>query len=454
MKIAIAGFGLEGQSSYRYYTAQGGHDITIVDENESLSDLPEGVPTILGQGAFARLQEFDLVLRSPPIRPEKIVTGGKVWSQTNEFFANCPADIIGVTGSKGKGTTCSLIAAILEAAGHKVHLLGNIGVPALDILPSIGPDDIVVYELSSFQLWDAERSPHVAVLLHLETDHLDVHKDMQEYLRAKANIRLHQTIDDICFYHPSNPFAQQIIDLPGEWPSDEAQQRAWKWRAFRYGIPETRDDSIASSYVEKANQFCIKRPGQERVSVIPVSALKIPPGEHNLQNACAAIDAALVYDVSDDAIKKGLAFEGLPHRLKLVGEHGGVRYYDDSVATTPGSSIAAMKTFTEPKIMIFGGSSKGAEFSELAAVAAGTNVRVALLIGDEAPKLEEALRERNVIAFNLGSGLTMTQIVAVAQQQAQSGDVVILSPACASFGMFKNYKDRGDQFIAAVNQLG
>jgi len=452
MKIAIAGFGLEGRSSYNYYQAQGGHEITIVDESDTIADLPEGVPTILGRGAFSRLQEFDLVLRSPSINPEHIVTSGKIWSATNEFFANCPADIIGVTGTKGKGTTCSLIAAILQAAGHKVHLLGNIGVPALDILPVVGPDDIVVYELSSFQLWDLERSPHVAVILYLEADHLDVHENMDEYIRAKANIRIHQTTDDICFYHPTNQYAQQIIDMDSDSPQDDTQRRDWKWRAFRYDSAEIRDESIAMSYVQEG-EFCIKRPEADSVSTIPTTTLKII-GEYNQQNACAAIDAALVHDVSDDAIKQGLSsFEGLPHRLKFVRELHGVSYYDDSIATIPGSSIAAMQSFKQPKIMILGGSSKGAEFDELAAVAASSNVRATIVVGDEADKIERALKQQNVVTFNIGRNVTMSEILTVVQSQAKEGDVVLLSPACASFGMFKSYADRGDQFISAVNAL-
>lgn len=453
MKIAIAGFGLEGRSSYYYYKAQGGHEITIADESDTVAELPEGASTILGKDAFSGLQEFDLVLRSPPISPERIVTNGKIWSATNEFFAKCPAEIIGVTGTKGKGTTCSLIASILRAAGHKVHLLGNIGVPALDVLPFIGPDDIVVYELSSFQLWDLERSPHVAVILYLEADHLDVHKDMDEYIRAKANIRTHQLIDDICFYHPDNQYAQQIIDMEGDWAGDDTQRREWKWRAFRYGIPEIRDESIAMSYVQEG-VFCIKRPDQEQVTTIPTNTLKIM-GDYNQQNACAAIDVALVYDVSDEAIKQGISsFDGLPHRLKFVRELHGVQYYDDSIATIPGSSIAAMKSFKQPKIMILGGSSKGAEFDELAAVAAATGVRAAVIVGDEADKIERALKRQNVVTFNIGQQVTMSEIIAVVQSQVKDGDVVLLSPACASFGMFKSYADRGDQFVAAVNALG
>jgi UDP-N-acetylmuramoylalanine--D-glutamate ligase len=452
MKIAIAGFGAEGKSNYAYYAAQGGHQITIVDERDVVSDLPSNVPLILGEGAFTKLQDFDLVVRTAGLNPNKIKTNGKIWSATNEFFAKCPAQIIGVTGTKGKGTTASLITEILRAGGKTVHLVGNIGIPSLDELSKITPTDLVVYELSSFQLWDLEKSPHVAVILYMEPDHLDVHKDMDEYVRAKANIRLHQTLEDICFYHPSNLYTQQIVEMRGDYSTDDFKHRDWRWRAFRYGVNEIRDPSVAISYVEQG-LFCIKRSDSEKISTIPTSVLKIP-GTYNQQNACAAIDATLVYGVSDDAISQGLsAFHGLPHRLQLIREVNSIKYYDDSYATVPGSAAAVMQSFKEPKVMILGGSSKGAAFEELARAASTSQVRAVIAIGAEAGKIEQAMRDRNVVVFNVGSQISMKEIVALATVQAQPGDLVLLSPGCASFGMFKNYSDRGDQFDAAVKEL-
>jgi UDP-N-acetylmuramoylalanine--D-glutamate ligase len=452
MNIAIAGFGIEGRASYAYYKNLG-HVMTIADESDTVEDLPEGVPVILGEGAFSKLQEFDLVLRSPAINPNRIATNGKIWSATNEFFEKCPAPIVGVTGSKGKGTTCSLVASILRAAGRTVHLVGNIGVPALSELSNITADDIVVYELSSFQLWDAERSPHVAVIVHMEPDHLEVHADMNEYIHAKANIRTHQTQDDVCFYLPNNQYVQQIIDMPASYEQDSFQSRDWRWRAFQYGVKNERDQSVGVAYLDK-EIFCIQRPEQEGISTVHTSALQLP-GKHNQMNACAAISAALVFGADDTAIEQGLrSFTGLPHRLKLVRELNGVTYYDDSVATTPGSSIGAMRAFVQPKIMILGGSSKGADFKELASVAQDSGVKCVIAIGDEGTRIEQALAPHNVLTFNMGKDVTMNEILAVVQSRVEPGDVVILSPACASFDMFRSYTDRGDQFIAAVNALG
>jgi UDP-N-acetylmuramoylalanine--D-glutamate ligase len=431
MKIAIAGYGAEGKSNYAYFAGKG-DQVVIVDERE-IKDAPVDASVITGEGAFERLEGYDMVVRTAGLAPRKIKTDGKVWSATNEFFAKCPATIIGVTGSKGKGTTSSLIASILREAGQTVHLLGNIGVPALDVLESIQPEDIVVYELSSFQLWDLEKSPAVAVVLMIEPDHLDVHTDFAEYIAAKANIRKYQTAEDICFYHPTNEFSRQIA-MTNNFPN-----------AHRYN-DSTDEESVYVDGSDFVQDDCI---------ICPTEALQLP-GKHNLDNACAAISAAMSgFGVYQGEVERGLrAFHGLNHRLKFVRDVDGVKYYDDSIATTPGSAIAAMKAFSEPKVLIMGGSSKGADFSSVAKVATSQNVKTVIVIGAEALAIEAAFKHENDIpVINLGSEVSMTQIVAMAQQHSSTGDVVVLSPACASFGMFKNYSDRGDQFISAVNDL-
>ncbi|HSW77870.1 MAG TPA: UDP-N-acetylmuramoyl-L-alanine--D-glutamate ligase [Candidatus Chromulinivoraceae bacterium] len=426
MKIAIAGYGVEGKSNYDYFMRHG-HDVTIIDEREDILDLPVEAKTILGLGVFEKLDGFDMVVRTAGLAPRKIKTDGKVWSATNEFFAECPAPIIGVTGSKGKGTTCSLIASILRTSGKAVHLVGNIGMPALDELEKIAETDIVVYEMSSFQLWDIEKSPHVAVVLMIEPDHLDVHASFEEYVAAKANIVLHQNEDDITVYNVNNPHSAII-----------AKQSKGMKQPYQF---ETAAHVAHGAFWYGKTQLC------------STDELVIP-GVHNQDNACAAINAVWSYVQDGEVIARGLSeFTGLPHRLKLVDEKRNVRYYDDSIATTPGSAIAAMVAFDAPKVLILGGSSKGADFTSVAEVAEKADIRVTLLIGSEAPKIEAVLKPRGIPYLNLGETITMDEIVKIAAVQAHAGDVVVLSPGCASFGMFKNYKDRGDQFIAAVKNL-
>jgi len=414
MKIIIAGYGVEGQSSLCYFQKKFPEaSFLVADERDRVDGLPDDVGYQVG---FASLNDADLIIRSPSLSPEKIKTSGRIWSATNEFFDKCPAPIIGVTGTKGKGTTCSLITAILRQSGQTVHLVGNIGVPALDVLPKIKKDDIVVYELSSFQLWDLEKSPHIAVVLMIEPDHLNVHADFGDYLAAKRNIARFQSQEDYVIYNSQNDFSREIA------ASSPAQKK-------EYPFYITNDI---------------------------ISAIRLP-GKHNIDNVCAAILAAkaIQSDITNDEIKAGLSdFTGLPHRLKFVAEKNGVKYYDDSISTTPGSAIAALKAFTEPKILILGGSDKGADYTELAQEIARQQIRAVVVNGANASEIIEILHKNKVSCRVVQLEMaTMPTVVEVAANQAQSGDVVILSPAAASFDMFKSYNDRGEQFVAAVENL-
>ncbi|RYC73223.1 UDP-N-acetylmuramoylalanine--D-glutamate ligase [Candidatus Nanosynsacchari sp. TM7_ANC_38.39_G1_1] len=450
MKIIIAGYGVEGISNLIYFRQKfPDAEFVVADERpaDKLPTIPDGVKLISGKNAFSeQLGDADLVVRTASLPPRNIKTRGKIWSATNEFFDKCPAPIIGVTGTKGKGTTCSLIASILRQAGQMVHLVGNIGVPALDVLPKIKKTDIVVYELSSFQLWDLEKSPHIAVVLMIEPDHLNVHTDFADYLNAKKNIRCHQHLGDVCLYHPTNKYAQEVAATPlGK--SNDAKCGHCDTLDFaqRYAIPD--DDQV---YVQDG-YFCV----QNR-QICSTNHLLLP-GAHNLENACAAMSAVteLPITVTDEQYAAGLeSFTGLPHRLKFVAEKNGVKYYDDSISTTPGSAIAALKAFTEPKVLILGGSDKGADYTELAQEIARQQMRAVIVNGANASEIAEILRKENVSCQIVQLEMaTMPMVVETAANQAQSGDVVILSPAAASFDMFKSYNDRGEQFVAAVENL-
>lgn len=429
MKIAIAGFGIEGRENYRYFHKLYPDAEMVIVHDKPVDDLPEGVEYLAHQDFLDGNHKFDLILRSPSFRPDLLLPrADKVWSATNEFFAKCPAKIIGVTGTKGKGTTSSLIASVLRSAGKTVHLVGNIGVPALEVLPDIKPDDIVVYELSSFQLWDIERSPHIAVVLMIEPDHLDVHKDFEEYVGAKSNITKHQSADDVVIYHPANEYSRQISHNGGG-------------KKQRYGVADDGGVYVASDeFFALGNPIC----GVDKLHLI---------GRHNYENACAAISVALAIapQLTNQQIAKGLlAFDGLPHRLKFVREVNGVKYYDDSIATTPGSAIASLRAFDEPKIIILGGSNKGADYQQIVATAKEVSARV-IAIGQTGQKIFDLCRSYEVAVEKI-PGL-MDEVVQKATDMANTGDVVILSPASASFDQYKSYADRGDQFIAAVESL-
>lgn len=473
LKIAIAGFGVEGKASYSYYS-QAGADITIVDEKAKIEDVPEGVKTLLGEGVFEKLHEYDLVIRSPQINPARIITHGKIWSATNEFFEKCPVPIIGVTGTKGKGTTSTLISTILEAAGHKTWLVGNIGVPALEVLDEIEqyakskmqkmPDQesiinnlkstseagVVVFELSSFQLWDIERSPQTAVILMIEPDHMDVHASMDEYVNAKRNITYHQTKDDLLVHHPTNKYALEIAEK-----SQAKKAPFMKEPAARSVIPAQagiqKSDWIPDQVWDDGKGEWVIIDKQPICKTSEVGLL----GVHNLENICAAITASWHYTQDVDAIKKAVvSFKGLPHRLEFVRELNGVKYFDDSYSSAPSASIAAIKSFVEPEIVILGGFDRGLDLTELIeAIIKQANIKHLLLIGDTRTKIANQLRACGFTVFTELASKNLSDIVKVAHEHAQPGDVVILTPGCPSFDMFKNFEERGDIFKKSVREI-
>ncbi|MCL2174310.1 UDP-N-acetylmuramoyl-L-alanine--D-glutamate ligase [Candidatus Saccharibacteria bacterium] len=465
MKIAIAGYGLEGRANLEYFRAKFPRaEFTIFDEDESIdtchyecneesienradssakSQNDNNVKFVLGEGALEKIRGFDLVLRSPSIAPYRIPSNNqKVWSATNEFFAECPAPIIGVTGTKGKGTTSSFIAEILRATGRTVHLIGNIGVPALEVLTRIRPNDVVVYELSSFQLWDMDNSPHIAVMTLIEPDHLDIHTDFAEYLAAKSRIFQFQKTHDAAIYHENDALVKEMVETATE------QTGAGK-------IPFLNKKFV---HIKQGKFY------YNDSEICATTAVKLP-GEHNLRNAAAAISAVVAVvstnsaspNITPDlkqAIKTGLAnFHGLPHRLKFVREVGGIKFYDDSIATTPGSAIAAVKSFDEPKILIVGGHDKGADYGGLGETIDRANIRQILAIGANRQKVAQQISAKTTKPIRLLDSQNLAEIVQIAYQTAEPGDIVILSPAAASFDMFHDYQDRGQQFIAAVKDL-
>lgn len=427
MKVAIAGYGQEGDANYRYWSSLGA-DVEIFDEKEPSWQPPENAKLYVGTDAFFLMNDFDLVVRTAGLNPNKIHTNSKVWSATNEFFEKCPAPIIGVTGTKGKGTTCSLIAEILKTAGKTVHLVGNIGVSALDVLPEVAVDDLVVFELSSFQLWDLKKSPETAVVLMIEPDHQDIHASMAEYVEAKANIAKFQHADDLLIYHPTNAFSAEVAS------KSSAQKK-------QYQSPEgacVRGQDI----VIDGNVICSK----SEVGLI---------GPHNLDNICAAITASWNYTQDIVAIKQAvIRFKGLPHRLEFVREVDGVKYYNDSFSAAPGAAVAAMQAFEVPEIFICGGYSRGLDFTELAkAFARQKNVKKVVLIGQTRNSIAEALAKNNFDMTAVTEAADLNEAVSMCKSSAAAGDVVVLSPGCPSFDMFKNFYDRGDQFKRIVEEL-
>lgn len=448
MKIGIVGWGLEGQSAYRFYGAE--HEYLIVNE-EPRDDFPmqdrqvrvqflnaPRTPGLTGNVAdlsyLDGLEFCDKIIYTPTSYPnlkQKFKDDREFWPKATSiwhiFFQEVRSkNIIGVTGTKGKGTTSTLIYEMLKASGKRVFLGGNIGVPVLDFMRDVSPDDWVVLEMSSFQLYSLTYSPHIAVCLMISPEHMDWHADMGDYIQAKANLFRHQKPEDIAIYFADNEYSTKIAAYsPGK------------------KIPYYRQPG---AYMDDAK---VMIDGSE---IIDKSEIKLL-GEHNLQNICAALTAAWQVEPDRESYRRALSsFSGLEHRLELAGEVDGVKYIDDSFGTAPDTAIVALKAFEQPKVIILGGSDKGADFAALAQEVKNSNVRHAIVIGQITDKIAGALSSAGFSGITTGLD-SMTEIVNKARQLAKPGDVVLLSTGAASFGMFKNYKDRGQQFKAAVRSL-
>ncbi|MFH0943392.1 MAG: UDP-N-acetylmuramoyl-L-alanine--D-glutamate ligase [Candidatus Beckwithbacteria bacterium] len=364
------------------------------------------------------LSGFDIVFRSPGfwrlslMLKKAAAAGVMITSATKLFFNLCPCPIIGVTGTKGKGTTASLITRILTKSGQSVYLAGNIGKPMLQLLSKLKVTDWVCLELSSFQLQDLTKSPHIAVVLNITSEHLDVHQTIAEYRRAKANILKYQTSSDHAIINSDYQTTKSMTALT----------------------------KAKVSFFSRHDLSLDHRRIQLR-------------GEHNLENIAAAIAVGKLVGVNNKIIMPAVySFKGLEHRLELVREVKGVKYYNDSFSTTPETAIAAIKSFKEPEILILGGSDKGSDYTKLGqTISSRRNLKAIILIGKMGPVIRRSIHNfSGQIIFN---GKTMIQIIKQAKLLAKSGDVVVLSPACASFDMFLNYKDRGNQFKAYVKKL-
>ncbi len=432
MKIAILGYDIEGRASFEYFSSQGGHELTVRDRNPKVK-VPDGVPSVLGDDYLDGLNRFDLLVRTAGLPPKAILdknpgVSDKITSLTNEFLKACPTqNVIGVTGTKGKGTTSTLIARMLEATGKDVRLGGNIGVPPLEFLAELTADSWVVLELSSFQLIDIKASPHIGVCLMVVPEHLDWHPDTDEYTEAKSWLFARQVPDDFAIYFAGNETSKRIAGAG----------RGRKIPFYAEPGAFVKDGKITID-------------GQD---VCRTDELKLL-GKHNWQNVCAAVTAVWQAVPEIAAIRSVLTdFTGLEHRLELVLVLDGVRYYDDTFGTTPETAMVAIEAFEEPVIAILGGRAKGIPFDGLAKFVAGRpNVKQVIAIGETGPEIATLLRKHGYDRITDG-GTDIVKIVGLAREKAKPGDVVLLSTGCASFDMFKNYKDRGEQFAKAVQEL-
>ena len=443
--VAVIGVGVSNTPLLELLLAEGIR-VTACDKRsrEQMGEQAEHLERLgceLHLGAdYLKDLDADVIFRTPGLRPDVpeiaacVDRGAVLTSEMEVFFEVCPCTIIAVTGSDGKTTTTTIIAELLKAAGKRVWVGGNIGHPLLCEADGMLATDYAVLELSSFQLMTMKHSPHIAVVTNLAPNHLDVHRDMAEYVAAKENIFRHQSGEDVAVFNADNDItAEQSRRAPG------------RARLF------SRQGEVADGVFLRGEDIVCRSGGRERV-IMTAGDIKIP-GVHNVENYMAAI-AAVDGLVPDEVIRDfAREFGGVEHRIELVRTYRGVRYYNDSIASSPSRTIAGLRSFREKVILIAGGYDKHIPFDVLGPEIV-EHVKLLVLCGATADKIRAAVE--NAPGYEPGKPeirdvTPFTAAVEAARDRAQPGDVVTLSPACAAFDQFKNFAERGKFFKSIVN---
>lgn len=449
-KVAVLGIGVSHIPLIKYLAGMG-VEVTAFDKSDEgklkeVFDEFNGldIKYSLGADYLKNLKGFDVVFKTPGMRfdlPEILEEknrGAKITSEMEVFFELCPAQIFAVTGSDGKTTTTTLIYNMLKEQGYNCWLGGNIGTPLLNRIDDIKDTDKVVLELSSFQLHTMTLSPKVAVVTNLAPNHLDMHKSMEEYVQAKKNIFLHQSPEDKVILNFDNDITREF--------SKEAKGNV---------VYFSRVNSIDKGATLKGDML-VYIDGNGVREIVNIHDIVIP-GVHNIENYLAATAAVIDY-VDVDVIRKvATTFKGVEHRIELVRELDGIKFYNDSIASSPSRTIAGLISFKQKVILIAGGYDKKIPYDVMGEVIAN-KVKCLVLIGQTAPKIEKALLDeidktgngKDITIIKCGS---LKEAVEKAYNCANAGDIITLSPASASFDMFKNFEERGKQFKEFVNAL-
>ena len=446
--VAFIGIGTSNLPLIQLF-AQKGAKVMAHDKKDEASLGENGVlakqygATLVTGDSYLNNIDADIVFRSPGTpfyRPELVAvrdSGRVLTSEMEVFFDLCPCQVIAVTGSDGKTTTTTIISELLKAAGKNVHLGGNIGKPLLPEIETVQPDDWAVVELSSFQLISMRKSPDIAVVTNLSPNHLDIHKDMQEYVDAKKNIVLHQ-----------NAFSKAVVNLDNEIANSFSDSVRGDLAKF-----SVKEKVVNGAYLD-GTTICYNDHGMV-TEIMDIADIKIP-GMHNVENYLAAISA--VWGIVDAAIIKKVAMEfgGVEHRAEFVREYKGVRYYNDSIASSPTrTALGTLSLYNEKIAIIAGGYDKHIPYEPLGPVV-NDKVKLLILLGATAPKIEKAVREAenfDASAIQIINVENMEEAVAAAVENTVPGDIVSLSPASASFGLYRNFEERGNHFKSIVNGL-
>ena len=446
-RIAICGIGISNTPLALRYLKEGAK-VFVCDrrDRQSIGELADrleaaGAELRLGPDYLKNL-EVDVIFRTPGMNfnmPELIAArenGIAVTSEMEVFFDLCPATVFAVTGSDGKTTTTTLIAKMLEADGKTVHLGGNIGRPLLPEIDNIKPDDFVVAELSSFQLISMRKSADVAVVTNVAPNHLDIHKDMQEYIDSKRNILLHQ-----------NAFSRSILNSDNEITAGFEKDVRGQTMMFSMLHPVKN-----GTYLDKNGNICVAY-RDINVPIMHKSEIAII-GEHNVANYLAAIAAVWGYVKMESIRKVAREFMGVEHRIEFVREKDGVKYYNDSIASSPTRTIAGLRSFENPVVLLAGGYDKHIPFEPMVPEII-KKCKAVILQGPTAEAIEKCIiSDENYKGVpEILHAENMEQAVMMASKKAQKGDIVTLSPACASFDAYPNFAARGDHYKRLVMEL-
>lgn len=443
-RVAVLGIGVSNTPLIKMLL-QADISVTACDKRTAPDSQVEelgrqGVRLRLGEGYLEGLDGFDVIFRTPGMRPDlpqltaAVEGGSELTSEMEIFFRVCPCPIIGVTGSDGKTTTTTIIAQLLQAAGKTVFLGGNIGAPLLPNASMMRPEDVAVVELSSFQLMTMKQSPHISVITNLAPNHLDVHRSMEEYISSKKNIFTHQGTGDRVILNADNDITRSFAPFA----------------CGQVTLFSRREEPDGSAVFLRDNTIWVRDDTGER-AVLPREGIMLP-GDHNVENYMAAIGAVNGLVEDEDIRSFAARFGGVEHRIELVRTLNGIRYYNDSIASSPTRTIAGLRCFPQKVILIAGGYDKHIPFDVLGP-AIVEHVKHLILTGDTAPKIRSAVE--NSPGYRKGDPIVeefqdFRAAVEAAHRVAGQGDVVLLSPACASFDRFKNFMERGEFFKKIV----
>jgi UDP-N-acetylmuramoylalanine--D-glutamate ligase len=445
-RIAVIGIGVSNTPLIELLLA-GGCEVTACDKSER-AKLGESAAALEQKGAKLRLGEdyltgldADVIFRTPGMRPDlpeltaAVKRGAVLTSEMEVFFDVCPCRIIAVTGSEGKTTTTTIIARLLEAEGRTVHMGGNIGTPLLTRADKMRENDFAVVELSSFQLMTMRKSPWVAVVTNFTPNHLDVHRDMAEYAEAKRNIVLYQRPADIA-----------VINLDNAATRGFAETAKGEVRFF------SRKDRLENGVFLDGNTI-YEAVGGSTEPIMDAADILLP-GLHNVENFMAAFAATRGLVSHETCRRVAGEFGGVEHRCELVRTLRGVRYYNDSIATSQTPTIAGLRAFDKKVILIAGGKDKGVPYDEIGPVIV-EHVKTLVLTGLTAEKIKAAILDAPNYQGSpeIIEKLDFREAILAAHDAAADGDIVFLSPASTSFDKFKNFEERGNTYKDIVNGL-